>query len=726
MRRNACGVPVIRAESFQDAWRELGWVHARDRQLQCLLGREMLAGRMAEKLIGSPELLDMDISIRELQILPDPEEEIADLEPEARGSLQAYADGFNARLARRGAVWELRLLGYRPEPWRIEDSLLSAKCFGYMGGPTFQVAIEKLLVQMVQKNIDDGRIREIYTYLREPLDRELLGKVTLREPPVAGEVMWGGAGGSALPRASGSNNWAVSGRFTASGEPILCGDLHQEVARVPCIWQEVVLELPDALLMGATIPGVPGLIVGRSRAVAWSPTTSLLDVVDLRIEEVKGGRYRRADGWKDFTVRRERFGVKGKEPAERVFYETDRGTLEGDPAADGFYLVQDWAIRRRAAAADFNGLFRMNRARSAREAMEALRRLDGASFSWVVADVEGNIGCQMSGRTFRRPEGVGGLAALPAWEPRFDPQGFLDKDELPSAYNPPEGFICTANNDLNHLGGRPVLNIPDSPTRADRIAELLRDGGPFDVDAMKRMQYELYSPKAERFMRILRPLLPGTRNGRILKGWDCVYDLGSRGAMLFESVRRELVYLVFGEGGFGREVLEHMEKRSFLYSALAPRFDEILLAERSAWFGARSREALYRQAVERGLAVRAVPFGRTRRMTFRHLLFGGVLPSFLGFDYGPAAVPGGRDALFTGKVYGGARGTTGDAPVYRMIADLAGEDLHTNMAGGPTDRRFSRWYRGGWKRWYRGGYQRLGRPRCRCGSDHAACSPMPG
>ena len=703
IHRNRFGIPVIEAESSVDLAFGLGWIHALDRQLQTLLTRLALEGRLAEHLRGSERLAAMDISVRRILLLPDPDEEIANLDPDIEEQLRAYANGFNYYLSKHKPVYELKLLGYHPEPWRIEHSLLTAKSFGYFGSVNFQDDNEKFLIQMIQQGFDEGRIRELFPYLKGPFNRELIEKIKLEGSPVPENIKWAGI----LPRFRASNNWAVSGELTRSGKPILCGDLHQELNQIPCIWYEVVMELPDNKLIGATIPGVPWMIIGRTKFTAWSPTSSLMSTMDYRIEHCRNGKYRRGQEWKEFKVREELIKVRKKESIRIKIYENEKGILEGDPAEEGYYLSRIWSVQRKSISNDFNVLAKLPEATTVEEAMDLFKRMDASSFNWVIADRDGNIGYQMSGRMHRKSEGKDGSVALSAWDRRYELDEFVSKDDLPSAYNPSESFITTANNDLNHLGRVPVISIPDSSARAGRAAQLLGEGKLFDVEDMKRMQYDLYSAKAERFMRIIRPLLPGTKNGKILKNWDCIYDSRSKGATLFESVYRELIAVVFGDGGLGREVITFMGGCSLLLLVFTSRMDEILLSDNSSWFGERDRDVIYREAIRVGLKVKAAPFIRTRRITFFHLLFGGIVPSIVGYDYGPVGLPGGRDALFIARTYGGNNRTGATGPVYRLIADMSEECLYTNMPGGPSDRRFSRWYKSDMRNWFKGVYKKL-------------------
>ncbi len=177
--------------------------------------------------------------------------------------------------------------------------------------------------------------------------------------------------------------------------------------------------------------------------------------------------------------------------------------------------------------------------------------------------------------------------------------------------------------------------------------------------------------------------------------------------MPFESVYRAIVDVVFGDHGFGREVVNHIFSETSLFNDYYANLDRILEKQSSAWFDGQTREALFRQGINAGLRVEPDSYGNTRSITLAHLLFGGRLPTFLGFDYGPLILSGCRATIPQGQIFKNAGRLTTFSPTYRFIADMATDEIHTNLAGGPSDRRFSRWYVSDLKNWYEGNYKVL-------------------
>jgi penicillin amidase len=387
-----------------------------------------------------------------------------------------------------------------------------------------------------------------------------------------------------------------------------------------------------------------------------------------------------------------------------VFHETDHGVLDGDPAQPGLYLATRWASASGTGAASLAAILDMPNAGTVAEGMALMGRLETA-WNWVFADRDGNIGYQMSGCMPRRGRG-NGLVPLPGWDPANDWQGHVPPEELPRAMNPPSGFLVTANNDLNHLGRVQPITVPMGSYRADRIAELLaaRDG--WTVADTQMMQMDVVSPHAQRFMAVLRPVLPPSPAAEVLRVWDCRYDLESVGAPLFERFYRALVAEVFG-AVCGTEVLRHLLDETGILTDFYANFDAVLLGADSVWFGAEGRDAVYRRVAERVLTEPAGTWGERQQLLMKHVLLGGRLPRWVGFDRGPLPLRGGRGTIHQGQIYRAGGRQTSFAPSYRLVTDLAESAAYTGLAGGASDRRFSRWYAHGIADWGAGRFKRL-------------------
>jgi len=188
---------------------------------------------------------------------------------------------------------------------------------------------------------------------------------------------------------------------------------------------------------------------------------------------------------------------------------------------------------------------RITKSKGVEEARDYFAGLTFAPFNWVFADRAGNIGYQLGGLVPKQPEGSSGLIPFLGWDKKQNWDGMVDPKLYPRTVNPECDFIVTANQDLNFMGQFAPMKLSISSYRADRICELLREKDDLTVEDMKRIHYDLYALQAREFMAVIRPLLPETENGELLREWDLCYDADSLGATLFERVYRELVLLVF-------------------------------------------------------------------------------------------------------------------------------------------------------------------------------------
>lgn len=709
--RTRHGFPRIRAHSQLDQYYGLGYMHGLDRAMHIHLLRLLGRGRASAELMGSDDLIAIDRYMRWIGLFREADAEVALLPPDTLAILQAYCQGVNTAVSSHPTPLEFRLVGYQPEEWTPADVLLIAKMMGFVGLTQSQGDSEKMIIQLLRQGLDAARLKDLFPAITEEIDEayvDLLRQVKLQAPTVPPDVVWH----PLLPSLRASNNWAVSPARSASGQAILCGDPHLAL-QMPSIWYTaVLLDHHGNYLMGATAPGIPAVPVGRTRHLAWSATYGTMDSVDYFIEEVRNGRYRRGDQWLPLTVREEQLTPKKKAPITLRIYETEHGLLEGDPAetGDGYYLAYAYTSRQRGGtgAQSLNSFYQIFRAQSVPEALEGFAGLTFAAFNWVMADASGNIGYQLSGLYPRRANDRSGLLPHLGWEAAQDWQGYIDPHDHPRALNPEDGIVLTANQDLNHLGRVRPMNLPMSNYRADRIRQLLLAKEKLTAVDMQRIHYDRYSLQAEAFTALLRPLLPDTENGRILRDWNLRYDADSLGATLFERVYRELLLRVFGEEGLGRDAMAHLMDKTGQFVMLHGHFDRVLRQETSAWFGGQTRPALLQQAITRGLAQTAVPYIQTRHITINNLFFGGQLPQWLGFDV-PLQHIGSRATIPQSQIYENAGRPASFAATLRIVCDMATDEMHIQVCGGASDRRFSKYYASGIADWVNGVYE-LWRP----------------
>ena len=344
-------------------------------------------------------------------------------------------------------------------------------------------------------------------------------------------------------------------------------------------------------------------------------------------------------------------------------------------------------------------------AKTVEEGIDLFGKLE-TGWDIVLSDTMGNIGFQMTGLAPKRREGISGFVPLPGWKKENDWLGFYEPSEMPRIINPEKGFFATANNDLNEYGIASPINMPMGSYRADRIDQLIESRQGISIEDVQKMHYDVYSLQAEYFMKILKPLLPDTPQAAILKDWDLKYDKDSKGAFLFEEFYKELYQQVFGIKGLGQEAVEFLAKETGAFIDFYDNFDRVLLSEKSIWFGDRSRDEIYLSSLEKALSISPKPWGAGRKFTMIHILFEGKLPGFLGFDKGPITGIGSRATIHQGQIYRSAGRDTTFFPSFRLITDMGSDEFVSNIAGGPSDRRFSRWYCSDLDNWLKGKYKK--------------------
>lgn len=709
--RTSGGVIEIWGRDELDLARGLGFAHAYDRQTQMMLVRLVGQGRLCECLQDSDESLAIDTFMRQMGFARHAERDAERCSEAARALGEAYAAGVNEYLHRHGRVWEFRLAGYRPEPWRVADTLLTIHLMSYVGLAQTQQDLEKFLIQAVRGGVDLARLKKLFSPHLDGWNEELIDlvrRVKCFEPLVPD---WN----ALVPAITSSNNWAVSAARSATGTALQCNDPHLESHRLPPVWYEAVLHAADDDFIGVTMPGLPGGIMGRTRSVSTGFTYGFMDMVDYFIEDVRDGKCRRGDAFVPLQTRRETIQRKKHPSAEVAVYETDRGTLECppdvSPPADGLYLCRAYSGAVGGAAASLDSLAKMWKVQTVVEARRALRNVT-ISCNWIVADREGNIGFQQSGLLPARRHS--GLHPVPAWEVDWTWQGLVPSDQLALESNPACGFLATANDDRNQPGKPLSINVSQGSYRLERISELLAEKDRLSLDDMRRIQSDLLSSQARRFMAVLRPLIPDTLAGALLSDWDLRYDRHSRGATLFEDFYRRTLEIVFGDGLFGRELWQTVWSETALGVMYFQRFDEIMLGEDKSWFGMEGRESLFRRVLADVCSIppeEVRPWGESRQIVLHNLIFGGKLPGWLarllGLDYGPVVLEGGRATIVQGAIYRshGRRATF--APSYRFVADLGQNEAQTALGGGPSDRIGSRWYASGIADWLAFRYKTL-------------------
>jgi penicillin amidase len=504
--RDRYGVPHVFAQTEADAYFGLGYAHAQDRLWQLELDRRLASGRLAE--VFGRDALPRDRLFRTLGLRRAAEQSLPYLDAVTRAALDGYVRGVNAFLQSDPPLpVEFGMFGLRPEPWTPLDSLVWLKMLAWMLASNLDAELARA---RLSERLGPRELAEFFApYPGEP--------PVVLQGPVEG-LGWlppalGGATGALVPPSGapnlglGSNNWVLDGRRTQSGKPLLANDPHLALTS-PSIWYLAHLHAPGLDVVGATLPSVPGVILGHNPAVAWAFTNTGSDTQDVFVERLVPGdpsRYQTPEGTLAFDVVRELIHVKGAaDEVLDVRISRHGPVLSGgyDPATQvtgaGHVLALAWtALAPDDGTLDF--VTRAAHAQNADELRQAARHLDSPPQNVVYADTSGQIGFVAAGRVpLRRPSGVQhGLMPAPGWDGRSDWDGFLAFEQLPNVQNPETGAIVTANQKITPPDYPYWLSADWSdPYRAQRIQGLLEAVDKHSVATFGAMQLDVRSGSA--------------------------------------------------------------------------------------------------------------------------------------------------------------------------------------------------------------------------------------
>lgn len=688
MGRDANGVVQIRADDLHALQRGVGYAHAHDRLMQLFVVRILSQGRICEYFIDTVEAFAFDVLIRKMGFQSDVEKDIANLTPDALKWTEAYCEGINAYLERHGSPLICKLLKIKPDPWTVLDVMMVMKLHMYLGLGQIQERTERFIIQAVHDGVSVEKLKQLFHPHLDTLNPDLVSliKKCRLERPYLDEQM------EFMPGMS--NNWALAPSKSAFGSALLCNDPHLQINRLPSIWYEITAYMGEEKRFGVTSPGFPGIVIGRSNDLSVGVTYGMMDTIDFFIEEVREGRTLRPKGSMLLKEREEVIQRKKEGETRLYFYESDAGVIERRQAhhrrvEEGYYFALNWSAKKQGASPTLNALAKLWLCRTVKEAQSVLREAT-FSFNWVLADSEGNIGYQQSGRLPNRTHS--GLHPIPAWKQDALWSGFVTPEELASEYNPERGFVASANDDKNQPGKPLSITIPYASYRYNRICQTLSEKRTFTVEEMKALQSDLYSMQAELFMNQIRGLIPNSPEGEILKTWDLCYNKESKGATLFEAFYQELILDVFGKV-FGAKTWDNIVRRHSLLVFIHGHFDKILLSDDASWFGEEGKQALLRRVLDKTLArfSKKIPsWGEKNQFIMDHMLFEGRLSKYFG--KGPYPAQGGRATVAASFLFREHKRRIAAGASYRFITDMGTQEAYTALCGGVTEGRFSKYY----------------------------------
>jgi penicillin G amidase len=595
--------------------------------------------------------------------------------------MQAYARGVNAYIeSHRGRYGiEFTLIGYDPRPWSVVDSLLCG-------------------LQMFRTLTDDWRPKLAKQQMLRGGEPD---KVNFLYPNRSGAEFMPGVFVPAADAHPGSNAWAVSGAHSATGKPLLSNDMHLDFG-IPGIWYMDQIEAPGMNVAGVALPGLPGILSGHNDRIAWGETNLGFDVQDLYIEkmDMRTGQYLFQGKVEQARAEKELIEIRGRQPEEITSWVTRHGPVF--QIADGRAMTLRWSADEPGAIQDV--FLDIDRARNWEEFQRAASRFGGPGQNFVYADVDGNIGYHASGKLPIRRAYTGDVPVDGA-SGNFEWDGFIPFDELPQTYNPPNGYIVTANqNPFPPDYPRHVNGIFDAPYRSRQILDMLKaTGNKLKPADSLRIQKDVYSG-FHRFLARQLAAAYAERKGTskvfgdaidMLRNWDGQMDQDRA-----EPLIATLTYSYLRKAIADRASPGNGEVWN---SKLAPAVVERILRERPAgWFGNYNELLLrcFADAMEEGQRMQGADprrwkWGRYMFLSVRNPIVTRIPVVGKYFDIGPVPMSGGS---YTVK-----QTTPRLGPSERMNVSLGDWDASLlNLPIGESGHVASRHYRDQWDAYYNG------------------------
>lgn len=729
--RSPEGYTHITALKDEDLFFAQGFAHAQDRFAQMEILRRMITGRLSEVL--GERTLEMDIYYRTLELGKLSEKSWTLSSPRTKKLYESYARGVNAWIRQQEDLpVEFMILGDEPEPWTPVDSVALFKILSVALGGNSQLEIAKtwLLKTVGPEGAEEFfptypasecRILKEEEIPSEYLTRRdswaaIIEELTFLSDELAGlsgdetEKIAGINSSQVRERArmgpmAGSNNWVISGEFTQSGKPLLANDPHMG-ASMPNIFYLNELRSDTTAVNGVTMPGIPGVLIGRNRDIAWSVTTFHGDVQDYYLEEIQNIRYLFKGEWKELDITSEMIGIKGKEPYELFIKKTHHGPLMDDILnIPGVRLSLRWTLLE-PGDVSHEAVLDVGYARNWKEFKKGVAKISAPLLNFLYGDTQGNIGYLAYGKIPIRERGYGSVFT-PGWSGEWEWSGYIPLEELPQVYNPVKGYIVTANNYNFPDSHRRYLGTinPGCHYRAERITALIEEklssGKKFSLEDMKRIQLDNRSETMLAFAR--QVVLIPTEDRRLkevfifLENWDGNLDRDSIVPTLLHYWSLFLKEKVL----FPSE--EEISVSSSLEILNYSRLERVTksLKEGSKGLNDADSESLQKsvlRALHRTLDYLEaekrdeLQWGDNHKILFHHLLFSDV-PLIKGYFNREAPSGGSYDTVNKSVPLYNEGMSSNHIPTLRMIVDLAREDGNAIMIPGGQSFHFqSPWY----------------------------------
>lgn len=709
------GVPHIRAQSDADAFFAHGYCHAIDRYFQMDMLRRVLSGRLSE-VVGQRSLGDLgstvsaDHLMRALDLRGSAQRVVDNGEDEDRRLMNAYVAGVNQgieRWVRRNRPIEHRLARLPMAPWTLTDSVLIAK--GMSLGLSFK-----------------WRTAQIYAAIADVLDDDPKRLAEILPPAHRAEideafVRLGGAFEGLLDllpgptAAHGSNAFVVGAGRSASGKPLLASDPHLSLS-LPSVWYLSSVRGTAYQAVGASLPGLPGIVLGRTPGVAWGLTNGMIDDADLWQEEIddSGKRYRVDGAWLPLQVDTQSIPRRGRSPHLIRVRRTHRGPILTDafPGYEGPPLSIRMTLHD--VTDDLQAFLALGRSRTVDEALVAIDGFGSPAQNVVLADTRGDAAYRLMGRVPMRTFGAHPSLPQDGTTRESDWTGVIASAQMPAGRLSPDDVVVTANDPHTRHDDAYLSHLYEPSYRAARIRSLLMDARGLTADDLAAAQIDSVDLGMRRFReRIIEPLADAARKTKPTHGplldclltWDGDSSVDARGAVVAHLLYHHLARRTFAPALGESLTLRWMGQMNLVDNVLHTAFAD----EDSAWAPHAVRPTLFMQALDD--TVQALrrnnlqldsPWGAWHTLFLEHPA--GRKPVLADvFSRGPMPVPGAPFTPNSGQYYHSSPGKMVVGASYRHVIDMAAPESgrmilvggQSGHVGSPNyDNQIQRWVNG--------------------------------
>jgi penicillin amidase len=549
-------VPHIFAEQENDAYFVQGYIHAKFRLWQMELQTHAAAGRASE-IVGDKALVH-DREFRRLGMMYAAENSLKEMEADAgtKAECDAYTAGVNVyieSLTESTLPLEYKLIGYKPEKWSNLKSALFLKYMSYdLAGRDDDFEMTNAKSFFSKEDFE-----KLYPQIPDSLDPIIQKGTAFQKPGVETKVPFNvdslyfnlhdtlNVFEHKPAKENGSNNWAVSGKKTKSGSPILCNDPHLGL-NLPSLWYEMQISTPQFSAYGATFPGAPSVIIGYNDSCAFGFTNGGRDVRDyyeIKFKDDSRKEYWFNNAWKNTDLRVEIIKIKGKPDYLDTVAYTVFGPVMYDKTFGGYSNTNKkyYAVRWKGtdASNDLKCFTLLNHAKNYADYVEAAQFLHTPGQNCAFACKNGDIAIRTQGEFPAKWNGQGDFI-MPGTDSSFMWQGMIPQNEVPFQYNPERGFISSANQRPTDSTYPYFLGRGYPVYRGFLINRKLNEMNVITPDDMKALQTNNYDVFAE----MARPLFLKNINEanlnadekkyfNIIKSWDLNNNIDSKAPTVF-------------------------------------------------------------------------------------------------------------------------------------------------------------------------------------------------